>query len=177
MGGWIELKIAHYSRVRSQILNIIFTFTPLCLSNISRSFEHYTIGVFQELSRFDVISVNYRTGQYTIFERGIDLSPNESLRITAINTRIITSKNVKNVSAIESLHSRVARSWPPKIVYFQSTAEDAWHNCVLRAVLCTRCIVAITPNTLPRLRHCRLAPTSRVHFPQLPFFSLLYHDT
>jgi len=64
------------------------------LYNISHSFEHYTSSVFQKLSRFDVIGVNYRTGQYTIMERGIDLSPNESLRVTAatVNTRIITSK-------------------------------------------------------------------------------------
>jgi len=64
------------------------------LYNISHSFEHYTIGVFQKLSRFDVIGVNYRTGQYMIFERGIDLSPNESLRVTvaAASTCIIISK-------------------------------------------------------------------------------------
>jgi len=72
-------------------------YTVVSLYNISYSFEHYTTGVFQKLSRFDVIGVNYRTGQYTIFERSIELSPNKSLRVAAaaVSTRIITFKMYK----------------------------------------------------------------------------------
>jgi len=45
--------------------------------------------------RFDVLEIYHGTGHYTIFERGIDLSPNESLRFTAVCTRIITVKLYK----------------------------------------------------------------------------------
>jgi len=62
--------------------NSVHLYTVVCIYNVLDSFEHYTIGIFLKLSRFDVVSVNHSTGQYTIFERGIDLSPNESLRVT-----------------------------------------------------------------------------------------------
>jgi len=93
------LLLARLSPVTNSPLNTVFTFTPLCRSitslyNVSHSFKHCTTGVFQKLLQFDVIGVNYRTGQYTIFERRIDLSPNESLRVIA-NTCIITSKMYK----------------------------------------------------------------------------------
>jgi len=74
----------------------VHLYTVVSLYNVSHSFEYYTTGVFQKLSWFDVISVNHRTGQYTIFEHDIDFSPNESLRVTAAaSTRIIIFKIYK----------------------------------------------------------------------------------
>jgi len=85
--------------------NSIHLYTVVSLYNVSHSFEHYTTGVFQKLSRFDVISINHRTDQYTIFECDIDLSPNDSLIIC---THIITTKMYKTPlqSSLCTLESR-----------------------------------------------------------------------
>jgi len=42
-----------------------------------------------------VLEIYHGTDHYTIFKRGIDLSPNESLRVTAVCTRIIIVKMYK----------------------------------------------------------------------------------
>jgi len=67
----------------------------MLLHDALHTLEHNFSRIFEELARFDVLKIYYGTGYYTIFERGIDLSPNESLHITVVCTRIITAKIYK----------------------------------------------------------------------------------
>jgi len=48
----------------------------------------------------------------------------------------------RNVVPIATLHPRVARSSPPRIVCVQRRGANAWHDKVLQAAQCTRHIVA-----------------------------------
>jgi len=57
------LLLARLSPITNSALNTVFIFTS-SLYNVSHSFEHCTTGVFQKLSRFDVISVNHCISDY-----------------------------------------------------------------------------------------------------------------
>jgi len=67
----------------------------MLLHDASHMLEHNFSSIFEELARFNVLKIYHSTGQYAAFKRGIDFTPNESLRITVVCTRIITPKMYK----------------------------------------------------------------------------------
>jgi len=89
--------------------------------------DHNFTRIFEELVRFDVLEIYHDTGHYTIFERGIDLSPNEFLRVTAVCTRIIIAKMHKCIKVSLQLNFCTFAILTTKdcLIYFQSIAEEA----------------------------------------------------
>jgi len=57
----------------------------MLLHDASHTLEHNFSRIFEELERFDGLEIYHGTDHYMIFERGIDLSSNESLYVSARN--------------------------------------------------------------------------------------------
>jgi len=73
----------------------VYFYITILLHDASRTLDHNFTRIFKEMTKLDVLEIYHGTGYYTIFELGIDLSPNESLRVIAVCTRIITAKMYK----------------------------------------------------------------------------------
>jgi len=74
---FIRTFIIRYTIKQCVYLNII-----MFLNNTLRTFQYYLSRIFEELTRFDVSRVYF--GQYTAFERCINLAPSKSRAIPAL---------------------------------------------------------------------------------------------
>jgi len=127
----------------------VYFYIIMSLYNVSHTLKHNFFCIFKELARFDVSRVYHGTGYYTIFERGIDLSPNKSLGVTAVCTRIIIAKmSIAKTSLQSSLCTRELRDLGHQRLSISIRQSRTLSTAFVEPF--NALIASLQPNTLPR---------------------------